>query len=124
MAKKIEQFEDLPIWQQAVDIASEVYLLSNQDEWKYSFGIKDQIQRSALSISSNIAEGFEYDNTKDFIRFLRYAKGSAGELRSQLYILYRSEIVQRAEYEALHTKLLEMSRQLSAFMKYLKSRTQ
>ncbi|MEM8965446.1 MAG: four helix bundle protein [Bacteroidota bacterium] len=109
MAKKIEQFEDLPIWQQAVNIASEVYLLSKRDEWKYSFGIKDQIQRSALSISSNIAEGFEYDNTKDFIRFLRYAKGSAGELRSQLYILHHSEIVQQAEYEALRAQLLEMS---------------
>ncbi len=124
MAKKIEQFENLPIWQQATDMATAMYRIDSRDDWKYAFSIKDQIQRSALSISSNIAEGYEYGNQKDFIRFLRYAKGSAGELRSQLYILHRSEIVQQTEYDILRNKLLEISRQLSSFIKYLRSRTQ
>ena len=77
------QFEDLEVWQRAMRLSSDVYKsLRNLRD----YGFRDQITRAGLSISSNIAEGFERGSNKDFIRFLYYAKGSCGELRSQTYI--------------------------------------
>lgn len=120
MMGKTGQFEELPIWQNAVALAINIYRITELGKLKNDFGLKDQVRRSALSISSNIAEGFEYGNNKEFIRFLRYAKGSAGELRSQLYILQKTGNLQSDEHEMMKTKLLEISRQLSGFMKYLR----
>lgn len=116
---KIEKFEDLQIWQQAVEIAVKVYLLSEQGKLKNDFGAKDQIRRSASSISNNIAEGFEYNNNKDFIRFLRFSKGSCGELRSQLYILNKADFITNEQYNGLYVELISLSKQIKALMKYL-----
>ena len=71
---KIKQFEDLEIWQKAVRIAIEIYKISEEGKLKTDFGMKDQIRRATASVSDNIAEGFEYDNNKDFIKFLHYSK--------------------------------------------------
>ncbi|MGV3545456.1 MAG: four helix bundle protein [Pedobacter sp.] len=79
---KIERFEDLEVWQIAKEIAVEVYRISDLEPIKSDFGLKDQIRRAAMSLSDNVAEGFEYNNNPDFIRFLVYAKGSSGELRN------------------------------------------
>ncbi len=117
---KTEQFEDLPIWQNAADVAIAIYKLTDQGKLKSDFSVKDQIRRSAISVSSNIAEGFEYGNNKEFVRFLKYAKGSAGELRSQLYILYQTGNLPSEVYADFKVKVVEISRQLSGFMKYLK----
>jgi len=77
------RFEDLQVWRKAAKLCSEIYRgLRNI----YDFIFKNQITKSALSISSNIAEGFERDSDKECLRFLIYAKGSCGELRSQIYI--------------------------------------
>ncbi|MGK0184781.1 MAG: four helix bundle protein [Verrucomicrobiales bacterium] len=82
----LQTFEDLEVWKRscrlAVEICAHVY------RWK-NYGLKDQIQRSAISISSNIAEGAERDSAGDFKRFLRISKGSCAELRTQLYIAQR-----------------------------------
>ena len=72
---KVERFEDLNVWKSAVQIASDIFKICATDKLRKDFSTKDQGQRAALSISNNIAEGFEYDNPADFIRFLRYAKG-------------------------------------------------
>jgi four helix bundle protein len=77
-----KKFEELEIWKGASGLAVEIYQITLYQNFNRDFSLRDQIRRSAISISSNIAEGFEYGNNKDFIRFLRYAKGSAGELRS------------------------------------------
>jgi four helix bundle protein len=116
---KIEHFEDLKIWKDAAAISVSIIKISMTGPLSKDFGIRDQIRRSALSISSNIAEGFEYNNNKEFIRFLKYSKGSAGELRSQLYIAFSAELIEREIYEAYKKELLEMSRQISGFIKYL-----
>ncbi len=79
---KIERFEDLPLWPKAAEISLEIYKMSEKGKLKTDFNMKDQIKRAAFSTSSNIAEGYEYGNNSDFVHFLRYAKGSAGELRS------------------------------------------
>jgi four helix bundle protein len=89
MANSIKRFEDLEVWQKAVDFITEIYRISDGGKLKKDFDAKSQIRRAAFSISSNIAEGFEYNSAPEFIRFLRYAKGSAGEVRNQLIVLYR-----------------------------------
>ena len=88
---KIERFEDLEIWQIANAIAVDVYLLCDKEPLKSDWGMKDQIRRAACSMSDNIAEGFEYNNNPDFIRFLNYAKGSSVEFRNKLAILNKAE---------------------------------
>jgi len=77
------KFEDLDVWKRSAALCAEIYKeLSDLKD----FGYRDQITRSSLSISSNVAEGFERQGKKEFINFLNYAKGSTGELRSQVYI--------------------------------------
>lgn len=82
----IKTFEDLDVWKRGCQLAVEIISDFNNHS---NLSLKDQIQRSALSIPSNIAEGAERDSTADYIRFLRYSKGSCGELRTQLYIAQR-----------------------------------
>ncbi|MDN5199828.1 four helix bundle protein [Fulvivirgaceae bacterium BMA10] len=118
----IKRFEDLEIWKKASEIAVDVFEISGLTRFEKDFGTKDQVRRAALSIASNIAEGFEYDNNKDFIRFLKYAKGSAGELRSQLYTLFRAEFIEESFYKEKHEELLILSKRIATFIKYLKSR--
>ena len=120
---KIVRFEDLAIWKQATAIAVEIYMLSEEGKLKNDFGAKDQIRRSASSISNNIAEGFEYNNNREFIRFLKFAKGSAGELRSQLYILMLAELIPQKTYEEIYKELYSISSQLGGFIKYLRANT-
>ncbi len=83
-------FEDLEVWKRGCQLAIDVCVATH--DWK-NYGLRDQMQRAAISIPSNIAEGAERDSDGDFIRFLRISKGSCGELRTQLYI---SEGVQKA----------------------------
>ncbi len=82
----INTFEDLEVWKRGCQLAVDVYVANHASR---DFGMKDQMQRAAVSIPSNIAEGCERDSTPDFIKFLRYSKGSCGELRTQLYISER-----------------------------------
>lgn len=115
-----KRFEDLRTWQESVKIAVEIYqLVENNEKLKKDFGLKDQIQRAVISISSNIAEGIEYDSNKSLIKFLKYAKGSAGELRSQLFILLQINMIDKAKYEELYSRILNLSKQIASFIKYL-----
>ena len=82
----INTFEDLDVWKAGCQLAVDVCVATNDSK---QFALRDQMQRSAISIPSNIAEGCERDSTPDFIKFLRYSKGSCGELRTQLYIAER-----------------------------------
>ena len=84
----IERFEDLVAWQKARALTSKIYAATRIGQFAKDFGLTDQIRRAAVSIGSNIAEGFERGNNKEFVTFLGVAKGSAGEVRSQLYTAY------------------------------------
>ena len=84
----IERFEDLVAWQKARVLTSKIYAATKIGQFAKDFGLIDQIRRAAVSIGSNIAEGFERGNNREFITFLGVAKGSAGEVRSQLYTAY------------------------------------
>jgi len=92
MNNRIEKFEDLRVWQESISLATEIYkLLKNCRD----FGLKDQMQRAAVSVPSNIAEGYERKYNKEFIRFLNISKGSAGELRTQLRIAVNINLIQK-----------------------------
>jgi len=104
-----QTFEDLAVWKKSARLSSEIYkeLLDLRD-----FGFKDQITRSGLSIPSNIAEGFERKSQKEFLNFLSYAKGSCGELRTQIYIGIDIGYIDRET----GAKWIEEARQLSMML--------
>ena len=83
---KVQRFEDLEAWQIARELANQIYKITKQESVCRDFGFLDQIRRAAISIMNNIAEGFERGSNKDFVRFLFIARGSAGEVRSLLYL--------------------------------------
>ena len=108
------RFEDLDVWKRAAHLSAELYIkLVNLRD--YSF--KDQITRAGLSISSNIAEGFERTSQRECLTFLSYAKGSCGELRSQLYIGMEIGYIDRETGNAWVKEATEISSMLSSLMK-------
>lgn len=118
---KFEKFEDMEVWQQARSITKAIYASSRQGEFARDFGLRDQIQRAAVSIMSNIAEGFEKGTNKEFIQFLFIAKGSAGEVRSQLYVAFDLGYIEKGTLDQLNADLISISRQISGFVKYLQT---
>jgi len=114
----ISTFEDLEIWKEGIRICVSVYdILKNCKD----FGLKDQMQRSAVSIPSNIAEGFERQTNKEFIHFLYIAKGSAGELRTQIHLAKELSIISKEFFLDLFSKLKQLSAMISNFIKTRKS---
>jgi len=84
------------------------------------FGLRDQIRRAAVSVMSNIAEGFERGGDQEFVQFLAMAKGSSGELRSQLYIAKDQGYLNEAEFAGLHDAATEVSKRIAGLIKYLR----
>jgi len=116
----IKRFEDLPVWQAGRELVKYVYSLTKQAPFKNDFGLKEQIQKSAVSVPSNIAEGFERGTKQEFIQFLYIAKGSAGEVRSQFYNAYDIGYISKDKLEDGVNKCVDISRQIASFIKYLK----
>lgn len=117
---KIQRFEELEIWIIANSIAVDIYVLCDKEPLKSDWGMKDQIRRAACSMSDNIAEGFEYNNNPDFIRFLNYAKGSSGEFRNKLIILNKALKIDDPTFDNLYTRSTEFSRKTKKFIDYLR----
>ncbi len=117
---KINSFEDLEVWQNASELAVDTYNLTSKGKLEKDFGLKDQFQRASISISNNIAEGFEYDNNKDFIKYLRYSKGSAGEVRNMINFLKKINYIDEKDFKIMYEKLIRLSKQLKTFINYLK----
>jgi four helix bundle protein len=118
---KIETFEDMEVWQQARGLVKHIYDLTSKDAFAKDFALRDQIRRASISVMSNIAEGFDRSSNKEFTYFLGVSKASAAEVRSQLYIAFDLNYLDAPTFQALKEKVMSVSRQLSAFMKYLNS---
>ena len=118
---KIERFEDLDLWKDAVKMGVSIYKITEEGKMARDFSARDQLRRAAISVSNNIAEGFEYNNNKAFVRFLMYAKGSAGELRSQLFVLKEAGIIEENKFHPLWENALKLSRSIEGFRKYLRN---
>ena len=86
---KYNRFEELPVWQDAIELAIRIYELTARPQFKGYYSLKDQLERAGVSISNNIAEGFERGTTQETLTFLYISKGSAGETRSVLYLTER-----------------------------------
>ena len=117
---KIESFEDMDIWKEAVKVAVKIYKITSEGKLEKDFRAKDQLRAAAISISNNISEGFEYNSNKSFIRFLLYPKGSAGELRSELFVLKEADMISNDIFQELHADVKKLSRNIQGFRKYLK----
>jgi four helix bundle protein len=114
-------FEDLPVWQNARELGVLIYKTSAEGKLSKDFALRNQVQKAVISVSSNIAEGFERSSKKEFIQFLYIAKGSCGELRSQLYIIKDLGYLDNDRSEILIKSASNASRQISGFIKYLKN---
>jgi four helix bundle protein len=108
------KFEDLDVWKRSARLSASVYKHFAHSK---DFGFRDQITRASLSISSNIAEGFERKNNKEFINFLSYARGSSGELRSQIYIGIEIGYIESSLGKEWIREAEELSRMISGLMK-------
>jgi four helix bundle protein len=106
-------------WQKARELTRHVYALSKQGDFARDFELRGQMRSASVSIMSNIAEGFERGGDKEFIQFLSTAKGSCGEVRSQLYVALDQSYITQAEFNNLHTGAVEVGRLVSGFMGYL-----
>ena len=106
----VASFEDLIAWQKARELTKAIYLATRQDVFAKDFGLCGQIQRAAVSIMSNIAEGFERGSNADFHRFLVIAKASCAEVRSQLYIALDIGYINEDEFRRLQGQAQEVAR--------------
>ncbi len=116
---KFNSFEEINSWQKARILNKKIYLITEDLAFKKDFDLARQMRRCSVSISSNIAEGFERNTDKEFIHFLYIAKGSAGELRSQLYLAYDLNYISSEIFNELLTEITDIAKLLSGFIKYL-----
>ena len=112
----VDRFEDLIAWQKARALTVQIYSITRVGSFAKDFGLTDQIRRAAVSIGSNIAEGFERGNNKEFLVFLGVAKGSAGEVRSQLHTAYDVSHLSEEQYHSLLKMSEDLSRLIAGLM--------
>ena len=118
----VRRFEDLIAWQKAKELANAVYALCENDPLSRDFGLRDQLRRAAVSVMSNIAEGFERETTPDFLHFLYIAKGSAGEIRSQLYLARDRNLISEEAFLACSATARQNAMFLSRLIVALKEK--
>jgi four helix bundle protein len=116
-----QSFEEIEVWEKARQLAKRVYQVSGGGPFARDFGLRDQIRKACVSILSNIAEGYERGGTKEFLQFLSIARGSAGEVRSQLYIALDQDYLTESVFEELTSHAREISRMLTGLMTYLRN---
>jgi four helix bundle protein len=119
MGKAAESFEDLHIYQRARELANAIYTITKGNDFARDFGLVDQIRRAAVSILSNIAEGFERGSKTEFIQFLYIAKGSCGEVRAQLQVAQDQNYLRHNEYQRLYDLCKQISGMISNFIAHL-----
>ena len=121
---KIKRFEDIKAWQEARVLVKMVYEAAKSNKgFGNDYKFKEQIQSAAVSIMSNIAEGFSRRSTKEFTQFLFIAKGSIAEVQSQLYIALDQGYISREEFNEIYPKSDEVARLISGFIQYLLSKS-
>jgi four helix bundle protein len=114
MSNRVERFEDLRIWQSAFALSKEIYRITSDGLFSRDFGLRDQMRRAAVSVMSNIAEGFERHSNQDFSRFLAIARGSCAEVRSQLYLAHFLGYITPEQFEKLCANAESLSKSIGA----------
>ena len=119
---KAERFEELKVWQLARELVNEIYTITGAKKFLRDYALTDQIRRASISVMSNISEGFERGSNKDFVKFLYIAKGSIGEVRSQLYIALDQGYLANNEFEKMRKKTEEIGGMLGKLIQYLEQK--
>ena len=121
---EIKTFEDLDAWKIGRELSRRVYGLTQQDSgFARDFGLRDQIRRAATSVMTNIAEGFERGSNKDFAKFLFIAKGSAGEVRSLLYVAIDQSYISQQEFDECTSLAIRASKTTWGLIKSLRTKS-
>jgi len=115
----IKNFEDLKAWQKARELAGYVYTLTRKQEFSHDFGLRDQIQAAAGSTMHNIAEGFESGYDPEFIRFLKMARRSAGEVQSELYLALDAGHISQEELKKVYELAVDVKKLINGMISYL-----
>ncbi|NOY98168.1 MAG: four helix bundle protein [Chloroflexi bacterium] len=118
-----KRFDELHVWQTSRVLVKNIYQSTWEAPFSHDFGLKNQIQRAAVSIMSNIAEGFHAGSNTEFLRFLKYARRSLAEVQSQLYTALDLAYISQANFNHLFSQTETTFRQLNAFIAYLRSHT-
>ena len=116
-----KKFEEIECWQKSRELTRKIYQASNKRGFTKDFGLKDQIRRDAVSVMSNIAEGHDRSGTGEFIQFLAIAKGSAAEVRCQLYVALDQAYLTESEFRELSELAEESGRMIGGLLNYLRS---
>jgi len=117
---KIARFEDIEEWKRSRLLTRKIYRCAKTGAFAKDFGLRDQICRASVSSMSNIAEGFERGGNQEFLQFLATAKGSSGEVRSQLYVAFDKGYITQAQFDDLYADVQAISRMIAGFMEYLR----
>jgi four helix bundle protein len=115
----IQRFEELEAWILARQLSKAIYQITETGKLARDVALHDQMRRAAVSVGSNIAEGFERDGNKEFRQFLSYAKGSAGELRAQLYMAADANYLPEEHFTTLMEMAQDTSNVIGGLMRYL-----
>ena len=115
-------FRDLLIWQKSMNLVTEIYQLTNSFPKEEIYGLSSQIRRSAISIPSNIAEGYGRDGNGDYLRFLNISISSLFEIQTQLEISYNLKYINQIQFNKTNGESREIERMLSAFIRKIKDR--
>lgn len=117
-----QEFRELRVWQEAKQLAVQIYKVTTNSRFSKDYGLRDQVQRAAVSIASNIAEGYERDSDKDFVRYLLIAKGSASELRTQLEIALEIGYIDKKAFEKVEDRCKKITAMLIKLIKARRER--
>lgn len=118
---RIERFEEIDAWKKARELTKRIYDLTSSGKLFRDFGLRDQIRNASVSIMSNIAEGFERGGDKEFRQFLAQAKGSSGEVRSQIYVALDAGYITQIQFNSVYDLASETARLISGFIRYLRA---
>ncbi len=118
----IRRFEDLKAWQLGRELVKSVYILTQRQPFKNDYGLVDQIRRAAVSVMNNVAEGFERGSNKDFAKFLFIARGSAGEVRSLLYVARDLQYIDKKNFDVTYDTSIQAPRVIWGLIKNLKAK--
>lgn len=116
-----KRFEDLEVWQLARDLTRIVYKVSSGGRLAKDFCLRDQLRKASVSVMSNLAEGFERGGSREFLQFVALAKGSCGEVRSQLYVALDQEYIGQADFDRVFELTVRLSRMLASLLRYLRN---
>ena len=119
----IRNFEDLEAWKIGRKLTKAIYPLTRKVDFSKDFGLSDQIRRASVSVMTNVAEGFERGSNKDFVKFLFISRGSAGEVRSLLYVAQDQGYINEKEFKSAHGLCMQAARIIWGLIKNLRSKS-